>query len=538
MFTHRCGFIILQLAFAAFAFAQEPDSPVVKRSEEHKKGLAMLEEAEREAETLPLEPQVGLLLKVAEVYKQAQSSRAAAVVEKAWQASTATEVENDVRTRLTTEVLRRAYEFAPHQVEPWWEAAAPDVRAATVDVVVKYRTREHDNAGAFDAIQKATTDRSFPYASAGDVMRLLTDELAPKRQELFSAAMAFARTHESPVPYPSTSGSRNDFASFLLRTDTDIPSKQILEAAELVLAQAKAADARSRFSASLSNGQSQVSFPSAYEYRVFQLLPLLRKHSPSRAEELLQQLPSVRENDRANPQGLPAFTGDRPEGVLTLSSSGGSAGTRNFTMNTLPGPDRQEQIRRSQAARESINANPNEALDQAKGLPAVGSNGASSPRLERLTQIAGFTLRTAPGTSALAIDEMLKTVTELKPEAQMRYLRGALRFANELKDDTRLLATVDLGLKTAALLYAADTDSDDPNKEPRAMWPSTAAWQSMLTTKLQTARLAVDDDLRAIEDPEVRLNVKVALARTYFSGIPIVAPWRVQKRHTSANGIF
>ncbi|HUR37435.1 MAG TPA: hypothetical protein VM009_06440, partial [Terriglobales bacterium] len=187
--------------------------------------------------------------------------------------------------------------------------------------------------------------------------------------------------------------------------------------------------------------------------------------------------------------------------------------------------------------RKKVEANPNEALEQAKALPV--DSGRNSPRLMALTQVVFTSARVAPSTAAVAIDEMFKVIPNLSPEVQVQHLRAIAQGSEMIEDDARVLKAVRMGFKAADMLYLADTDASDPNTSPKESWPSTAAWKRFLTLEAALVPLEVTNDLATIEDAEIRAIAKVELARNYMNVRQFTsAAWRITKKNSSGTGMF
>lgn len=117
-------------------------------------------------------------------------------------------------------------------------------------------------------------DKNFPYDAAIQLMEALRGKDAQAMASVFSEAAANYRQHgESPEAVR-----QEDLATALLRFSQDIPRDQALDAVAEILSQARE---NSSFVTAFT-GSGNRHFDSLYEFRLYELLPVLRELDPSR----------------------------------------------------------------------------------------------------------------------------------------------------------------------------------------------------------------------------------------------------------------
>jgi len=143
--------------------------------------------------------------------------------------------------------------------------------------------------------QVAEEQGSFPYGEAARLIEALPPEREGDRQAIFSRALDSFTQHQQEL-YPGWA----DLATIVLCCWQDLPASLILQAIDQILDRAKEADEVHRNSGeqSLRVGMSakkgDAYFDSTYQFRVFQLMPVLGQLDQTRAESLQRENSDVR----------------------------------------------------------------------------------------------------------------------------------------------------------------------------------------------------------------------------------------------------
>ncbi len=310
----------------------------------------------------------------------------------------------------------------------------------------------------------------------------------------------------------------SDIGNFIERTWTKVPPAIVLEAVNKILELAKSDDSHSHFS--LTTGQGGVVLNSPYEYRLFQLLPVLQELDKDKAEELLRDNAETKAKLAKYPQGMQSLI--PPGQTHSYYSSGITDGDSPQAADSAARDQVQAQIqqRMDQVLAES-QKDPTQALADALGLPVQGEHG--SPRAEVLLRIAEGAVKKKPSVAKSALDEILKIQDQLTP-AEIADLASLPKIYLDLGDDDGAKKAVKVLLKAAEKLYAHDIDADDPNKAFKGTWPSSDLWRKCVQAAARMSSAFAEEIISAIPDPEIAAAQKVAFASSLLgvSGEPVI----------------
>jgi hypothetical protein len=164
--------------------------------------------------------------------------------------------------------------------------------------------------------------KEFPFASAGAILKALPENFGLERRKIFTFAMQAARGNTE-----NAQSTIYDFGSLVVDSWPYLPESQVNEAIDLLLNAAR--EETPGVSMAFTTGRGEISFRNSYEYRLFQLLPVLRQVNPSKAEELTNAYPGVRLALERYPEGLTSLRADGPVGMTM--SMGGPGELHHFT---------------------------------------------------------------------------------------------------------------------------------------------------------------------------------------------------------------
>lgn len=221
----------------------------------------------------------------------------------AFQASRSISRSPEIRSELQSRVLIRLYEIDR-------EAAIQLLPTADSSVGHALQVKEFNRAvesksfpAALKMVDEFANQPRFPYPDATRLMRSIPRELEAERPRIFAAAVKSFRIGElHRLPR------YEDLATWIVRFGQIIPKELTMEAINVVLDDAKDQDKANAMAMSVGTPKGHAEFSSAYMYRLFQLLPTLRKLDDSRAHALLESNPRLAEVLRSYPDGLGSFT--------------------------------------------------------------------------------------------------------------------------------------------------------------------------------------------------------------------------------------
>jgi hypothetical protein len=391
--------------------------------------------------------------------------------------------------------------------------AEPDVRAGLMHEMISQATNAKRFDRALELLSRAPSKewfpRMFPFHEATQLMLELPPEREKDKQEIFRVAMAADRGRH----WFTTSG--DDLADMIVRFWRHIPPAIVLEAIHQVLEKANFAEE----GLTLNSASGKMGFTNEHDYRVFELLPILRELDPDEADKLLQSSQQAQLHLKQFPNGIQSLDpsigdttpkeGEAPPHVW-ISTPELDRGVSNESNRILNAANAR--------VREIIHMasdNPRQAIAAAATLPeSVGPDWPFEfPRAQAYLGIARALMQTNPPAAKDALGEMLES---LKPVAQgyqavNNWLEG-IAIAKEMGEVDLALKLFRAGIEQADRLRSEDADPDDPNMAIKALWPSVCAYWRLIVAVSQFSLPTAMEQIREIKDPEIFLLLEVKLA--------------------------
>jgi len=188
------------------------------------------------------------------------------------------------------------------------EQLLPSATAPVRDHITKELLDHYTEKKQFDhaeaLLAQVANDDEYPFDGAAQLFNTLAKQQSPERMAIFNHALnnfeQFSRNERI---------GQNDFGNFIEATATYAPPEAVLEAIDKVLDAAKSQDSHVHYSMASSKGTLQLN--SAYEFRLFQLLPVLEELDKDKAESLLRDDLALQERLKKYPEGMDSFTAVR-----------------------------------------------------------------------------------------------------------------------------------------------------------------------------------------------------------------------------------
>src|SRR4051794_14342926 len=316
--TARCGgtpmrlalpLIALALVFPAVSSAQQAQqqprqmnldvssantsadrAPERKVTPEQKKlGTQLLQRAEMEAAGLPPGMRAYSLLQIARGYEQSDKAKAVELLEGAFTATRAVDDDGSLQTRdkLQRQILSAMAPLAPDKVDDYLPQLSPDTRKQVLEALLTHYQQTKQLDHAIDLVYRISHESEFPYGAASRIIQALPPEQDAEAGQLFTRALASFRDHKH------ASGmffGGDDFGDFIMRNAKRVPPATVKEAIYEALKQAQDAAKENQNGGNgqiaLASDKGSLRFNSTYEYRLFQLLPVLRSIDPDEADKL------------------------------------------------------------------------------------------------------------------------------------------------------------------------------------------------------------------------------------------------------------
>jgi hypothetical protein len=445
--------------------------------------------------------QATVLLGLGRAYSRIDKKKSAAFLERAYEAALhLNELEALGIGVVQNDVIAEMARLSPERVEQNLPAD-PRLRDTAAAELIRHYTA----AGAFDRAIELLQTMIDPDWIAQDLLMSLSTR-REDRNQVFAIVLNSYRRRGFVGP-----GRSIDLGTLLIRFWRDLRPALVNEAADELLRQAdpknneKTSEVKARIIA--SSGTETAAFANFHEFRLFQLLPILKVTDPERADVLLREHAEVSALMNKYPQGQQSFDPtlrDTPTEEGEISSArysivrGGDTGSRIAA-----------QIGNDQAVDAIVkNAQtPEEALNRAKAI------GDASLRARSLVVVAEQSVDSAPDVARSA----LRLALEAKTAPFLRVAKLCLR----LNDSEGARKAVERGMANADGAYKRDADPDAPNEAIRLLWPSVQAWRDLIDVANSISPDFAVGLIDTLPDPEAR-----PLERTFLAGRWLgVSPW-------------
>jgi hypothetical protein len=361
---------------------------------------------------------------------------------------------------------------------------------------------------AVQILYRLAHEGDMPYGATARVMQALPEENSSDVQQLFLAAL---NSFENSQPKGRCMGDC-DFALLVLHFWSRLPKQAVLDAIHTMLKQAKDSQ---QGAMSMASDKGAVAFNSYYDYRLFQLLPVLQKLDEPEAKKLLEehqqvqtllsQYPDGTSSLSPNAGNAPGGSGGPPRGMamMTMSDGPGPGGNQRSPGPAMPSPLEMQQVMKITADAEK---HPRDALANCSTI--------SSPQLraQAYQGLASATWKKEPSVAGEALHKLLDVLPQLETQQQMLAFNRAATLFMDMGETEDAKKVVEKGMAAADKAYKADNNADDPNRALKAYWPSAEGYRSMLRTAVRISPTWAASLVKEISDPEMKVIVQIAMA--------------------------
>ena len=372
------------------------------------------------------------------------------------------------------------------------------------------------------ALELLTSDLSqgaqYPYDRAIAVMASLPGDNRNGRDRIFAQALSVFRQR-----LVKRSGvGMEDLGTMVVRFHKDLSQGLVLEGVNELLDAAQDDDAGdTHLEISINSGSAAHSFGSSYQYRLFQLLPVLKELDSSRAEKLLRENQQIAELQKQNDGDSPlTFSLNRVKGP-----SPASAGATQFLAAM--------QLRRqADEILQSAKDDPSGSFTKAKAMPDNLERGQSL-KADLLMQLARIAAKDHEALAMQALDEVSKMIEQYPVLARCKYLVAIGEQYSRLKKVNSIKEVVKQGMRAVKQLYDLDTSSDDPNQALKSSWPSTVVSRAFLALAAKVSPSFAEATVAELPDPDLQVFSLIQVADAMLA-IPSY-PNLIQQRHKQEN---
>lgn len=417
---------------------------------------------------------------------------------------------------LKEEVVGSTAAVAPQHVEQALPGE-PRLRDVALQRLVSYYVAAGQVGHAANLVEQMSTEPEVDVA-AREVMIALGPKGNVERARIF--AMALRVYQQNSHPY-ITAGFPEDLGTLVVRFWRDLPPALVHEAIEELLKQAKPENApedsqvrKAGMTASASAGT--LTFASLYEFRLFQLLPILRHIDAEEGDQLTASIPQLRSAFAMYPQGQESLDPTLRDSLVKPDE------VPSATYAITPQGSGMVQLAISSETSRHISTIINTAADDPQmSLARAGAITDPSLRIGALIGIARAVLKKNQEVARAALQQAMNDMPSLRPEVRWKPALDAGDLWLALNDASRAADAVNVASNSARAIYAQDANPDDPNSALKLYWPSAMAWRDALTLAQKVSPELALDVLKDMPDPEIRAAEDVFLAGLWLN----VQPW-------------
>lgn len=491
--------------------AAPPSNPVkhTKQTAEEAQAIDLLTRAEAEAGALDGKMRAWVLWQIGMAYQSINKTKALDVFQTALTAvraanqssSTEKPPKNDLLKRTTgrqslppgllleRDIARSIVQLDPKHANEMVQQVDPALRTAILVSVLASQQKEKQFDQAMETLTRISAESEIPYEHATRLMADLKPGQAGELTQLFLTSLGSYRNHA-----PHTQ-SRDAFLTMLSYFWKRLPKEIVTQAIDEILTQA--AEEKEDTSYSVLSGKGSSSMRSLYEYRLFQLMPMMREFDPSAARKYEEKYPA-----------LASSTTD-PAGEINPSNTAAPANGFQFhPSNGYPSviSSMMEETTAQKVAEKADNGHMDDAVSDAANIRD------SSLRAQIYEYIAKHAVAKQDNAVDDAVKSMLQAAEKLQPSEAFPYYGTASEIYIKINQIDDAKESIGAGLKVASKLYEKDSDEDDPNTALKAFWPSTNAYCTMIRQAASISRSWSISLLQGIKDPEVKVAAETALA--------------------------
>lgn len=527
--------------------------------EEEKLGTQLLQRAETEAAGLQGGMRAYALLQVARGYEQSDRPKAFGLLENAFIATRVVDEDQlGTRNKLQKQILCEMVSLAPDKVDDYLPQVDPNVRKDVLEALLSHYEKEKQLDHAIELVYNIGRESEFPYAAASRLIQQLPADENAEVMQLFNTALASFRDHK---PSDSTSActdarrcgsadglagamarmtfGADDFGDFIVRNWKRAPAPLVREAILEVLGRAEESakqEPAGHDQIAMASEKGSLRFGSNYEYRLFQLLPVLRHVDPDEADRVLKKHEDAKPLLAKYPEGAASFMPSDNPGQGSADSSAGNGGDSGSGKGAnaprkppsgmafaVGGP---LDMKRNMALQVDEMQKAAKIAADAEDHPqqALANAGAIQNKSFRAQALMGIARANVKKNSSVAKDALSKAVDLVpdlpQPAGQMFIMRDAANLYLQMDQTDSAKKIVEQGLEFADKAYKDDANADDPNKALKAYWPSTEGYRTMLRVASKISPQWAATLLKDIDDPDVKVAAEAAMALQYMGMSP------------------
>ena len=284
---------VLGCFLAVFGCLAQADE---RMASQEKQGLGLLQSARAQTDSLEPPMKAALLFAIAHSLTTRDPKQASELLNNAYAIIKDFSDTAPGLNALRAEIVREAAKLSPEQVEQNLPAER-GLRDMALLEIVRHALKEKQ-AGLKHAMELVRGMETEPqaYVAAKEVMMAAPADRADQRAEVFANILTTYRRTQHPA---ITAGYPEDLGTLIVRFWQTLPTALTKQAIDVLLETADPKNASEKSQSTHEEmlfavtQQGPVNFNSYYEFRVFQVLPVLQKIDPQKAESLQASMPAL-----------------------------------------------------------------------------------------------------------------------------------------------------------------------------------------------------------------------------------------------------
>lgn len=391
---------------------------------------------------------------------------------------------------LERDIARSIVLLEPKHSDETVQQIDPAIRTAILISVLSSQEKDKQLDRAMETLNRISAEDEVPYEHATRLMANLKPGQSGELTQLFLTSLTSYRNH---APH---SQMRDAFPTMLSRFWKRLPKDVVTQSIDEILAQA--AEDKGNVSYSILSGKGGSSMRSLYEYRLSQLMPMLREFDPSAARKYEEKYPAVASGSSGADVASAQSDTAAPANGFQFHPNGGYPSS--IVSSMLEEPAAQN------VSAKADSGHMEEAVSDAANIRD------SSLRAQVYEYIARHAAAKHDSAADDAVENMLHAAEKLQPSEAFPYYGTASEIYIKINrlDDAK--QSIEAGLKVAGKLYEKDSDEDDPNTALKAFWPSTNAYCTMIRQAAGISQAWSISLLQSIKDPEIKVAAETSLA--------------------------
>lgn len=385
--------------------------------------------------------------------------------------------------QLQADIARSIVLLEPARADQVLQQIDPSTRSAVLTSLLVYEEKEKHFDKALETLNRITAQDEMPYGYAMRLMDNLRAEQTDELRQLFSVALVSYRNHAPHTLF------KDGFPVMLSRYWKHLPKEIVQQTIDEILKQAS--DSKEEISYSIPSDKGERTVNSLSEFRLAQIIPMLREFDPSAARRYVEKYPAL-----ASASAPFDFARPAAQGILFRPG-------RDYNSMLISGL---EMPSAQKAAAEVDAGNTSDAMSQASNITD------KNLRAQTYEYIARAAAKNDQTAATNAIKAMLDAADKLQPSQAFVYYASAAAIYMKMGETDDAKKSIEAGLAVARKLYKDDSDDDDPNTALKAFWPSTNAFCTIMREAARVSSAWALSLLQDVQDPALRVAAEIALA--------------------------